>query len=189
MYHAIRWATLTTARRENFRIVHLSIQRNHLHLIVEADDKLALARGMQGFAISAAKHINSAIRDRHGARRTGAVFADRYHPHVLRTPTETRHAIAYVMNNWRRHREDGAAFTRTWQIDPYASGVFFEGWKEREHETWCFRPPPTYEPLIVWRPRTWLLKTGWTRGGALISMRERPGRNVGRARASQSELD
>ncbi|HZJ62805.1 MAG TPA: hypothetical protein VFD36_04725, partial [Kofleriaceae bacterium] len=38
-YKAIREATLTTARREDFRIVHLSIQRTHLHLIVEADGK------------------------------------------------------------------------------------------------------------------------------------------------------
>src|SRR6185436_17774172 len=38
-YQAIREATLTTARREDFRIVHLSIQRTHLHLIVEADHK------------------------------------------------------------------------------------------------------------------------------------------------------
>src|SRR5512138_214261 len=48
-YQAIRWATLTTARREDFRIVHLSIQRTHLHLLVEADGKAALALGMQGF--------------------------------------------------------------------------------------------------------------------------------------------
>src|SRR4029079_11013648 len=38
-YKAVREATLTTARREDFRIVHLSIQRNHLHLLVEADHK------------------------------------------------------------------------------------------------------------------------------------------------------
>ncbi|HZJ67329.1 MAG TPA: hypothetical protein VFD36_27665, partial [Kofleriaceae bacterium] len=38
-YKAIREATLTTARREDFRIVHLSIQRTHLHLIIEADHK------------------------------------------------------------------------------------------------------------------------------------------------------
>ena len=38
-YHAIREATLTTARREDFRIVHVSIQRTHVHLLVEANDK------------------------------------------------------------------------------------------------------------------------------------------------------
>src|SRR5262245_4776950 len=77
-YKAVREATLTTARREDFRIVHLSIQRNHLHLLVEADHKGALASGMQGFQISAAKHLNAAIsKDRPGPRRRGAVFSDR----------------------------------------------------------------------------------------------------------------
>src|SRR6188474_401100 len=61
VYQAIREATLTTARRENFRIIHLSVQRTHVHLLVEADDKAALASGMQGFQISAAKHLNAAI--------------------------------------------------------------------------------------------------------------------------------
>src|SRR5882672_4406739 len=61
VYQAIREATLTTARRDNFRIVQLSIQHNHVHLLVEADDKHALAVGMQGFQISAAKHLNAAI--------------------------------------------------------------------------------------------------------------------------------
>src|SRR5215510_12738188 len=80
VYQAVREATLTTALRENFRIVHLSIQRTHVHLLVEADDKEALARGMQGFQISAAKHLNAAIsKGKPGPRRRGAVFPDRYH--------------------------------------------------------------------------------------------------------------
>ena len=35
VYQAIRETTLTTARRENFRIVQLSIQRTHVHLLVK----------------------------------------------------------------------------------------------------------------------------------------------------------
>src|ERR1051325_32939 len=49
VYHAIREATLTTARREDFRIVHLSIQRTHIHLLVEADNKHAWRWGCKGF--------------------------------------------------------------------------------------------------------------------------------------------
>jgi REP element-mobilizing transposase RayT len=57
MYLQLREATIVTAKRENFRIVHMSIQRNHIHLIVEAEHKEALSRGMQGFSISAAKRV------------------------------------------------------------------------------------------------------------------------------------
>src|SRR5215831_5557057 len=100
-YHAIREATLVTARRDNFRIVQLSIQRTHVHLLVEADDKAALAAGMQGFQISAAKHLNAAIsKGRPGPRRRGAVFPDRYHAEIITSPTQARHALSYVVNNW-----------------------------------------------------------------------------------------
>src|SRR3954467_8086717 len=87
VYQAIREATLTTARREDFRIVQLSIQRTHLHLLVEADDKRALARGMQGFEISAARHLNAAIsKGQPGPRRRGIVFPDRYHAEIITSP-------------------------------------------------------------------------------------------------------
>lgn len=99
LYRAIQWATLAAARRARIRIIHLSIQHNHLHLLVEARDERALARGMQGFQISAAKHINAALIATDGTRRRGRVFADRYHAHILRTPREVRHALVYVMNN------------------------------------------------------------------------------------------
>src|SRR5215470_2999295 len=116
-YKAVREATLTTARREDFRIVHLSIQRNHLHLLVEADHKGALASGMQGFQISAAKHLNAAVsKNRPGPRRRGAVFADRYYAEVIKNPTQARHALNYVINNWRKHKEDRAEAARSWRI-------------------------------------------------------------------------
>ncbi len=38
--------------------------------------------------------------------RKGAVFTHRYHATALTTPTQTRNALAYVLNNWRRHNED-----------------------------------------------------------------------------------
>src|SRR6187402_900778 len=57
-YLALREATIVTARREAFRICHMSIQRDHIHLIVEADNKRALSKGVQGYSISAARQIN-----------------------------------------------------------------------------------------------------------------------------------
>ena len=99
-YQAIREATLTTARREDFRIVHLSIQHDHIHLLVEADDKRALAAGMQGFQISAAKHLNAAVsKGKPGPRRRGTVFPDRYHAEIVTSPTQARHALSYVVIN------------------------------------------------------------------------------------------
>jgi REP element-mobilizing transposase RayT len=174
IYFAIREATIITARREDFRIVHLSIQRDHIHLIVEAGSKRALSKGIQGFSISTARQINKVITARGGDRRTGRVIADRFHARPLTSPRAVRNAIAYCLCNWRHHGEDRAPFARTWKVDPFSSGAVFFGWMELEDSPVLWPLPPTYHPLIVFRPRTWLLQS-WHQFHPLISVREVPG--------------
>ena len=174
VYQAIREATLTTARREDFRIVHLSIQRTHIHLLVEASDKRALAAGLQGFQISAAKHLNAAIsKGKPGPRRRGTVFPDRYHAEIITSPTQARHALSYVMSNWRKHNEDRVAPMSSWAIDWFSSAVMFPGWAEYGDEPFLWRGPATYDPLLVRAPQTWMLREGWKRSGS-ISCHEVP---------------
>ncbi|HEX8109494.1 MAG TPA: transposase [Kofleriaceae bacterium] len=173
MYKALRDATITAALRERFRIVHISLQRTHVHLLVEADHKTALARGMQGFTISAARHINTALGS--GARRRrGKVFADRYHVEVITTPTRARHALGYVLGNWRKHGEDRDGLASTWLVDPFSSGISFPDWAELEGQPWMWPIRETYDPLMVRRPQTWLLREGWKVGGRAISARDVP---------------
>jgi REP element-mobilizing transposase RayT len=174
LYKALRDATITTALRERFRIVHLSIQRTHVHMLVEAEHKAALARGMQGFQISAARNVNTMLGEG-GRRRRGKVFADRYHLEVITSPTRARHAIGYVLNNFRKHGEDQHEWARTWLVDPFSSGISFADWKELEDKAWMWPIRPTYDPLVVRRPRTWLLAEGWKLAGT-ISAREVPSR-------------
>jgi REP element-mobilizing transposase RayT len=174
MYRAIREATIVVIPHEGFRIVHFSVQTNHIHLISEASGKQALSRGMQSFEISAAKHINAAVWKRTGVRRRGGVFADRYNSRALTSPRAVRHAVCYVLNNWRRHEEDRASFTRNWRLDPYANGIAFDGWKERVESGLHYQRPETYQPFVTWFPKTWLLREGWKRHG-LVSVYEVPG--------------
>jgi REP element-mobilizing transposase RayT len=162
-YQCVRRTLRAMASRsdEGFRVCHVSIQGTHIHAIVEASSKVALSRGMQGFQISLAKHLNGALE------RSGRVFSDRYHMRVLRTPREVRNAVAYVVNNWLHHGEHRAFPGRP--IDPYASGGHFDGWLD---------PPsiPIGErgQLATCAPRTWLLRAGWRRHG-LIATTEVPG--------------
>ncbi|HEX3477003.1 MAG TPA: transposase [Kofleriaceae bacterium] len=172
MYKAMRAASITAALREWFLIVHISLQRTHVHLIVEAEDPAALARGMQGFQISAARHINTALGSG-GRRRRGKVFADRYHAEVITTPTRARNAISYVLSNWRKHAEDREGLPSTWLVDPFSSGISFPDWKELEDQACMWPIRETYDPLIVRRPTTWLLAEGWKLAGE-ISAREVP---------------
>src|SRR6478752_5525505 len=98
------------ANRFGFRLVHYSVQGNHVHLLVEAEDEKALGRGMKGLGVRVAKGLNRVMR------RHGKVLDDRYHGHILRTPTEVRRAREYLLQNARRHYGMTVA-------DPYTSTV------------------------------------------------------------------
>ena len=96
-YGAIRDCLRAVPRQRALRVVHYSVMPNHIHLLVEAVDGVALARGTQGLSIRIARALNRILG------RRGRVFADRYHARILRTPLEVRRALAYVLNNARRH--------------------------------------------------------------------------------------
>jgi putative transposase len=59
------------------RIVHYSVQRDHLHLIVEAEGTRSLSRAMQGLSVRITKALNRALG------RKGKVFTDRFHDRAL----------------------------------------------------------------------------------------------------------
>jgi hypothetical protein len=79
-----------------------------------------------------------------------------------------------VINNWRKHREDRREATRTWKIDWFSTAITFPGWAEYGDQPFLWRGPATYDPLVVYQPRTWLLREGYKRGGPPISVREVP---------------
>jgi REP element-mobilizing transposase RayT len=133
-----------------FRVIEYTVQSNHLHAIVEADDERSLSRGMNGLATRVARGINRV------SRRAGRVFDDRFHARILRCPRAVRIALIYVLNNARKH---GAWRAR--MPDVYSSGASFEGWKVgsgKGAET---------SPRFLERARTWLLSIGWRRHGLI----------------------
>ena len=154
VYDAVRRTLIRYVEAAGFRVVHLSIQHNHLHFLCEAANSRALSTGMQSLAINLARGINAACR------RTGKVFAFRYHSTQIKTDRYARNVIAYVLNNWRRHREDKR--TTNAALDPYSSALSFAGW------TRAFAKPKAYDPLPVSAPRTGLLRDGWTVYGKLV---------------------
>jgi REP element-mobilizing transposase RayT len=158
--HQLVTRALATSRRRDFQVVHYSIQADHLHLIVEADDEKALASAMTSLAVRIAKRLNRLL-----GRRQGKVWDHRYHRRDLVTPSEVKHALAYVLGNWKKHglvRPDSAA------TDPLSSGPMFDGWSNAPA-----RAPPDAH---AWRPpraRTWLLGVGW-RARGLLSTTDAP---------------
>jgi len=138
---------------DGFRVIHFSVQRDHLHLIVEAHDSSSRSRGMQGLAIRVARAVNRLLRNR------GNVWKERYHAHTLRTPREVRNAIVYVLMNAKKH---GVALAG---IDALSSAPFFDGIAR-------IAPIDVHNGPVA-APRTWLAGVGWRRLG-LIDPRERP---------------
>lgn len=171
-YHAIREALEVVKARSDFRVVEISLQRNHIHLVVEATNENALARGMQSLQISAARKLNAAISKQRNRKRTGRVFVDRYHARILMSPRDVRNVLNYVMNNWRHHGEDKGFESVNWDVDWFSSGPRFAGWKESPEPSY-----PKHQHLGTCAAETWLLRIGWTRAGPPISMYAVPGRD------------
>jgi putative transposase len=145
-----------------FRICQFSVQGNHVHLVCEARDEVALARGIQGWKISVARRLNDYWD------RKGALFDDRYHAVILTTPRQTRLCLLYVLQNARRHGEAVAT------VDLYSSAWYFDGWRT---DSWrrAFAPPDNRDGPSVAGPTTWLLSIGWKlRGGGPIDTAEVP---------------
>jgi hypothetical protein len=126
---------------------------HHLHLIVEASDPDALARGVAGLLVRIAKGLNELLA------RKGKVWKERFHSRLLRTPREVRNALRYLFANARKH---GLRLLRG-VPDVFSSAVWFEGWCDYDHR---YDPTVTRTPLTA-EPRTWLRRVGWRRHGLL----------------------
>jgi REP element-mobilizing transposase RayT len=159
------------------RLVHFSVQSNHLHLIVEVDDRRALSRAAQGLATRLALRLNARLG------RRGKAFADRYHARSLRTPLEVRRALVYVLHNHRHHHSGSGRPSR---FDPFSSAAYFYGFTVAVSSwpTESFAPPS--EPPVV-RATTWLLRKGWQLHGP-ISPNDAPASHVKRLSTDESSL-
>ena len=161
-YTALRGAFAAGCDRHGFRLTHYAELNDHLHFLVEARDRAALSRGLQGLAIRIAKALNRLWR------RAGTVFADRYHDRILKTPREVRNALRYVLGNGKKHAAEGREVAVPQAIDTFTSAPWFDGFRE----TVTVRGIDAM-PRPVTDAHTWMLTIGWRRHG-LLSVHEVP---------------
>jgi hypothetical protein len=138
---------LAASSDTGFRVWQFSVQRDHVHPLVEADAPACFVRGVQGLMIRVARAVNRACG------RRGRVWGDRYHARMLKTPRETRAALVYVLRNVAKHMPAVRG------LDPCSSAAWFTGWRSP--------PEPAAGPAPVPSPRTWLARVGWLRHGRL----------------------
>lgn len=130
-------------RRRGFQVVQYAILGNHLHLIAEAEGSARLSAGVRALTIRVARGLNRMMG------RTGPVFEDRFHAHVLRTPTEARNAARYVANNYRNHLAREGLAVPAAAADRYSSDAG-RAPRNRQLEFW---PDAVTSP-----PRSWLMR-------------------------------
>jgi len=172
----VRHAIEAGGHRNDFRVVHFSVQGNHIHLMCEAGGAAALSRGMQGLTVRLARRLNPVLG------RKGRLFAERYHARTLRTPREVRNVISYVLLNARRHAaERGEKLSKFW-LDPYSNAPWFDGWRQRVRadEPWLCELMTRPSPAAL--AQTWLASAGWRIWG-LLNVDDVPGRSTGRGPA------
>ena len=163
LVRAFKASLANACERGSFRVVHYSLQVNHVHLIVEASGKQALGSGMKSIGARLARAVNRVFG------RTGPVLDGRYHLRVLKTPKEVRNALAYVLLNVRKHFRERKGFAPPVRLDEASSGRWFAGW---QWNTW---EPTGVGQREVAPAKTWLLTTGWRRY-RLVDPAEIPGR-------------
>lgn len=158
-------AALAGAQRDGFQVLAFSVQRDHVHLVVEAGPARPLRSSLQGLTIRVARAVNRALR------RKGRVWGDRYHRRDLARPTEVRAALVYVLGNGRKH-----GVCARGALDPASSARFFFGWNARgEALRRLVQPSGLVRDPPISLPRTWLGGRGWLlRGGGPIDPREGP---------------
>jgi hypothetical protein len=162
---------LGASTKAAFRVVHFSVQQDHVHLLVEADSPAALTNGVWGLAVRTARAVNRAVG------RRGQVWSHRYHRRGLSSPREVRAGLAYVLLNFRKHLRAAPG------LDPRSSGIWFDGWRATPAIDGAHSGQPSppiagrareRPPCLVAPPRTWLAKVGWRRAGGLLDPAERP---------------
>ncbi len=168
LFRCLRRA-VCTARKQGFGVTHFAILSNHIHMILEPRTS-GVGRLFQSLCISFAKRLNKKLA------RKGAVFLDRYHLRVLKTPTEVRRALAYVLTNESRHQirgkvrrlKNSSLEKFAVRLDPFSSAYRFEDWKsllgskvEFGFSAWSENLMENWFDEILTPARTWLLTRGW----------------------------
>jgi putative transposase len=174
LFIEVRKALTAARERFGFRLVHFSVQRDHLHLLAEAADRRALSRGVQGLSIRVARAVNRQLG------RRGKVFADRYHARALKTPRAAHWALRYVLLNVRKHERANLTVPFGF-VDPCSSAAWFDGFARPRELIFGAREcrndfraravvprgiaprSPPDAPVVA--PHTWLLTVGVSRAG------------------------
>ena len=95
--HAIQ-----NARRQGLRVVHYSLEYDHVHLLIEAENNTILGKGMQSFGVTMAKGINRL------KKLKGSVYKHRYHFRMISSVRQLKYVMNYIFTNGMKHKRSNS---------------------------------------------------------------------------------
>lgn len=93
LHHAIK-----RARLKGLKVIHYTLEYNHVHLLVESVDNKILHKGMQSFGITISKAINKIKQTK------GAVYKNRYHLRIINSAKQLKNVLHYIFSNGIKHK-------------------------------------------------------------------------------------
>lgn len=89
---------ILNARRQGLRVIHYSLEYDHIHLLIEADNNHILNKGMQSFGVTFSKAINRM------RKLKGGVYKHRYHFRQISSSKELKNVLGYIFTNGIKHK-------------------------------------------------------------------------------------
>ena len=79
------------------RLIEFSVQKDHIHFLLESANKIVLGKAMRALSISLSKRFSLLLN------RKIKALKSRYHLHILNTLKELKNARQYILNNSAKH--------------------------------------------------------------------------------------
>ncbi|MGZ3787001.1 MAG: transposase [Bacteriovorax sp.] len=89
---------ILNARRQGLKVIHYSLEYDHVHLLIEAENNHILGKGMQAFGGTFSKAINRM------RKLKGGVYKHRYHFRKISSARELKNVMNYIFTNGLKHK-------------------------------------------------------------------------------------
>jgi REP element-mobilizing transposase RayT len=90
--------SILNARKMGLRVIHFSLEYDHVHLLIEAENNIILGKGMQAFGVTFSKALNRM------RKINGAVYKHRYHFRKIVGARQLKNVLNYIFNNGIKHK-------------------------------------------------------------------------------------
>jgi REP element-mobilizing transposase RayT len=90
--------SIMNARKMGLRVIHYSLEYDHVHLLIEAENNFILGKGMQSFGVTFSKALNRLRKIK------GTVYKHRYHYRKIVGARQLKNVLNYIFNNGIKHK-------------------------------------------------------------------------------------